>query len=258
MKKTILWILGILVGIVFIISLPAFIFFFGLTGVTIYTEYTCPEPVIVSQVNSPNGTYVAYSYQRNCHIIDDYVYHVSVVKNGEKVPNRYGDIYKASENPAHIKWDPSGKLIVEYNPDQYKMDHSYKDTKEKNGIQVQYVKRPASDWEQVEKYCSTQKNASPFLSPDHNYTAYIFEGTCKSDLGLPYHLAIEKDDQMDKTAFFHTSLPFQVRWENSSTLIVEYDPKGKFTAGPSSVKIKQDSKNEDPWPTVTVIYREKK
>ena len=63
---------------------------------------------------SPDGTYVAIAFLRDCGATTGFSTEVSVVEAPGKLPNQPGDIFAVGgKHPARVHWESDSKLIIE-------------------------------------------------------------------------------------------------------------------------------------------------
>lgn len=71
------------------------------------------EPTIMQSVESPDGKYTAYVFERNAGATSGWVYHISVLKTGKGLPKGNGNIYTSEAEPGNVEWLDNTTLYVE-------------------------------------------------------------------------------------------------------------------------------------------------
>lgn len=72
-----------------------------------------PEPTIIQAIQSPDGKYTAYIYESNGGATTGFIYHLSILETGKKLPYRNGNVYSADSPVVEITWRSNSELYVE-------------------------------------------------------------------------------------------------------------------------------------------------
>nr|WP_244966026.1 DUF5412 family protein [Paenibacillus alvei] len=84
---------------------------------------------VVKMIESPDHTYVAYLFKRDCGATTKESYQLSILKKGTELGNEEGNVY-ISYGDFNIEWSKSCELTVEYwSSDVFKNKSAYKNVK---------------------------------------------------------------------------------------------------------------------------------
>ena len=72
-----------------------------------------PEPTIIKSVQSPDRKYTAYIYESNGGATTGFIYHLSIIETGKKLPYGQGNAYSADSPVISIMWTNEQELYVE-------------------------------------------------------------------------------------------------------------------------------------------------
>ena len=72
-----------------------------------------PEPIIIESVQSPDGKYTAYIYESNGGATTGFIYHLSIIETGKRLPYGKGNAYIADSPVVEVVWTSENELYVE-------------------------------------------------------------------------------------------------------------------------------------------------
>ncbi len=72
-----------------------------------------PEPTVIQAIQSPDGKYTAYIYESNGGATTGFIYHLSIIETGKRLPYGKGNAYSADSPVISIMWTSEQELYVE-------------------------------------------------------------------------------------------------------------------------------------------------
>ena len=92
-------------------------------------------------VESPNNNYVAYVYERNGGATTPFVYHLSILEKGKRLPRNSGNVI-ISYIEFDVEWVKSNELKVAFLPSHGKKN-IFKKLEHIEGIKITYSNLPS-------------------------------------------------------------------------------------------------------------------
>jgi len=120
-------ILASLIGIILIGFLGIYIFF------SVFNPCT---NVLISSSDSPNGTYTAHTFSRDCGATTSVSYHLSILKKDKVLKNKSGNTFVAEETFG-VEWKDEYQLNTTYS----KSVKTYQMDKKVGRVAVRYLTR---------------------------------------------------------------------------------------------------------------------
>ena len=126
--KSIGAILGGVLASVLVAALVGTLLFGGIVAVAFSSE-----PVIMQELPSPDGKYVAYVFESNGGATTGFTYHLSILRRGHK-PGRFskGNTFIQEDSPFSVAWVSDRVLWVENSSTLHRQRTQIR------GIEVQY------------------------------------------------------------------------------------------------------------------------
>jgi len=94
-------------------------------------SYFC-ENAILNVKPQPERAYDLVYFQRDCGATTGYSYHLSILKHGEGLPNRKGNVF-VSDQAFDAYWKNNKTIVVSGD-----FEKVFKQTKSYNGIKIEY------------------------------------------------------------------------------------------------------------------------
>ena len=101
--------------------------------VILLRNFLFAPPTILQEIPSPDGKYVAYVYESNGGATTGFIYHVSVLKAGQKLRRGNGNVY-INEGHFSVDWISDRVLQITH----YKSVLIGKQRTQKYGVKIQY------------------------------------------------------------------------------------------------------------------------
>ena len=126
--KSIGAIFGGILAILLVLALLGVLLFGGMVVVAFSSE-----PVIVQELPSPDGKYVAYVFESNGGATTGFTYHLSILRQGQK-PGRFsnGNTFIQEDDPFSVTWVSDQVLWVENTSTLHRQRTEVK------GVEIQY------------------------------------------------------------------------------------------------------------------------